>query len=169
MSQLFSMRALKAMTPPPARGVGVGVGVCVAVGEAVGVALGVIVGVGVSVGVTLGVAVDLGSDGVLVVIPPVGLVVAVGAIAVSEGIGFGPLHDDSARAMHSPMSHNARRDRSPGHPNQVVRVCTWQLDLGEHPLSKLSAIGTSVPSQGLSQIDCQVYPRTTGRATLMRF
>ena len=151
MSQLLAMRALKAMIPPPARGVGVGVGAWVAVGVGVGVALGVAVGVAVNVGVTFGVVVDAGANGVAVASAPVEVVLAVGVIAGEDGIGSGPLHDDTARATHSPMSQRALRDHTRNHRGEVIcgRVCL--SDLGQDPLSMLFAIGTSIPPQRLGR------------------
>ena len=151
MSQLFSMRALKAMIPPPARGVGVGVGAWVAVGVGVGVALGVAVGVAVNVGVTFGVVVDAGANGVAVASAPVEVVLAVGVIAGDDGIGSGRLHDDTARTTHSPMNQRAPGDRTRNHRGKVICARVYLSVLSQDPLSILLAIGTSIPLQRLGR------------------
>ena len=145
------MRALKAMIPPPARGVGVGVAVGVWVAVGVDVSVGVVVGAVVDDGVTVGGVVDVGANGVAVASATADAALAVGVIAGDEGIGSERLHDDTARTTHSPTSQRAPRDRTRNHRGEVVcgRVCL--SDLGQDPLSILFAIGTSIPLQRLGR------------------
>jgi hypothetical protein len=102
MSQLPSTIALKAIRPPPARGVGMGGGVDAGVGEGDGVAVGALVAVAVAVGEGSGVAVDVR---VAVACTAAGLGVIVGGRAV----GLAPLHAASTTAK---QIQNPRRATS---------------------------------------------------------
>jgi hypothetical protein len=84
MSQLFSIRALKAISPMLAGGGGVAVAVAVATAAGVDVALGITVGVGVATAVAVAVVVAVARTGVGVSVAAT-VAVAAGATFLQDG------------------------------------------------------------------------------------